>query len=269
MSLLNLNLPIIGGTNANEDPKIRTALSDIQTVVNALDDANIAPGADINGSKLDDATVSTAKLAANSVETAKIATDAVTNDKIDDDAVDTAQIADDAVENAQIADDAVDTAQIADGAVETAQLEASAVTDAKLATNAVTTSKILDGAVTAAKVAGPLGAFMTPAAGVSASGTRPAFARRYSQGLVALQGRLEKDSGLWTTPSTIGSLPANFRPSYTITLLCQGYNSGGGQFGIVAIGIQADGTVLLNSTSSPFVDDINVIDFDGIAFHAA
>jgi len=142
MSLLNLNLPTIGGTNANEDPKIRTALSDIQTVVNALDNANIASGADINGSKLDDATISAAKLASDSVETAKIVNDAVTNDKIGDDAVDTAQIADDAVENAQIADDAVDTAQIADGAVETAQINDGAVTTAKIADDAVTSAKL-------------------------------------------------------------------------------------------------------------------------------
>jgi hypothetical protein len=138
MSLLNLSLPIIGGTNANEDPKIRTALSDIQTVVNALDNANIASGADINGSKLDDATISAAKLAANSVETAKIVNDAVTNDKI--------------------GDDAVDTAQIADGAVTTATIDDNAVTDAKLAastTGTATNSAAVDiGSITARTLPG-------------------------------------------------------------------------------------------------------------------
>jgi|DEB0MinimDraft_3_1074331.scaffolds.fasta_scaffold00292_18 hypothetical protein len=131
MSLLNLNLPIIGGTNANEDPKIRTALSDIQTVVNALDNANIASGADINGSKLDDATVSAAKLASNSVETAKIVNDAVTNDKIADDAVNTAQIADNAVTGAKIASlpDSTTTTLTNDGSVTAGTITARKYTD--------------------------------------------------------------------------------------------------------------------------------------------
>ena len=63
MSQLNLNLPIIGDPNATEDPKVRTALSDIQTVVNSLDNANIASNAGINGSKLLDASIPQSKLA--------------------------------------------------------------------------------------------------------------------------------------------------------------------------------------------------------------
>lgn len=73
MTQLNLNLPVIGQTNATEDPKVRTALSDIQTVVNALDNTNIASAADINGSKLLDSSIATAKLANGAVTTAKLA----------------------------------------------------------------------------------------------------------------------------------------------------------------------------------------------------
>ena len=64
MTQLNLNLPVIGDLNATEDPKIRTALSDIQTVVNSLDNTNLAANADINGSKLLNTSVAAAKLVA-------------------------------------------------------------------------------------------------------------------------------------------------------------------------------------------------------------
>jgi len=69
MTQLNLNLPVIGQTNTTEDPKIRTALSDIQTVVNALDNANIANNAAINGSKLLDGSIAHSKIAAQTIDT--------------------------------------------------------------------------------------------------------------------------------------------------------------------------------------------------------
>lgn len=64
MTQLNLNLPVIGDLNATEDPKVRTALSDIQTVVNSLDNTNLAANADINGSKLLNTSVAAGKLVA-------------------------------------------------------------------------------------------------------------------------------------------------------------------------------------------------------------
>lgn len=46
MGLLSLNLPNLDSLNATEDPKIRTALSSIQTVINGnLDSSNLASGA--------------------------------------------------------------------------------------------------------------------------------------------------------------------------------------------------------------------------------
>ena len=107
MTQLNLNLPVIGQTNATEDPKVRTALSDIQTVVNALDNTNIASAADINGSKLLDSSIATAKLANDAVTAAKIANDAVGSSEIAASAVGTSEIADGAVTNAKIANGAI------------------------------------------------------------------------------------------------------------------------------------------------------------------
>lgn len=93
MAQLNLNLPIIGNPNTTEDPKIRTALSDIETVVNSLDNTNIAANAGINGSKLLDASIAEAKLGSASVTSAKLADNAVTTAKIDSAAVTAAKIA--------------------------------------------------------------------------------------------------------------------------------------------------------------------------------
>ena len=275
MAQISVNYPQTGQPNSTEDPKIATALSTIVTAVNALDDANLVEAANINGSKLLNASIAAAKLASDSVETAKILASAVTTAKIANDAVTADKLADSASTDADravttnhIRDNAITNAKVADNAINTAELASASVTEAKLGSASVTTDKIADSTVTAAKVAGPTGSFLTPVAGVTATATRPAFARKYNQGLVLLQGRLEKNSSVWGNPAQIATLEAGFRPAFTIVVLCTGYNSTGSEFGIVPIAIEADGDVLLNSTSSPYVDNINIIDLDGITFHA-
>lgn len=64
MAQINPNIPIIGDPVATEEPKVKTALEDLVAAINALDDANIASNANINGSKLLNASVSAAKIVA-------------------------------------------------------------------------------------------------------------------------------------------------------------------------------------------------------------
>lgn len=92
MGTISITLPTAGFPNSTEDPKVVTALSTIETVINGnLDDDNIASGANINGSKLNDASIATSKLASGaaaanlgtgSIGTSLIADDAVTVDKL-------------------------------------------------------------------------------------------------------------------------------------------------------------------------------------------
>lgn len=64
MAQINPSIPIIGDPVSTEEPKVKTALETIVAAVNALDNANIASGANINGSKLLDASIQAAKMAA-------------------------------------------------------------------------------------------------------------------------------------------------------------------------------------------------------------
>lgn len=72
MPTLSYSQPIVIG-QPEDFNKVNTSLTEIKNVVNALDDANIAAGANVQGSKLQDSSIATAKLSA----------DAVTNDKLD------------------------------------------------------------------------------------------------------------------------------------------------------------------------------------------
>lgn len=274
MAQIDPDLPIIGASVSTEEPKVKNALEELVSTINSLDSTNLKPDAAITGSQLANTTIPASKLASNAVEEAKILNDAVTADKLRDSAdtdasraVTTNHIRNGAVTTEKIADTAVTTAKITDSNVTTAKIANANVTTAKIADANVTTAKIADGAITEAKVAGSLGAFLVPESGITATGSRPAFARRYSQGLVLLQGRLEKNSGTWTAPTKVGTLSAAYRPAFNIKVLATGYNSGGSTAGIVQIDVQANGDVNIGSTSSPYVSGINVIDFDGITFH--
>lgn len=125
MSQISVNYPVPGDPNSSEDQKVLTALQTIVNAVNALDNANIAPAAGIEGSKLADTSIAAAKLAANAVEEAKILNGAVTTDKLrDDETTD---------ENR-----AVTTNHIRNGAVTTAKVAANAVTSDKVSLTTVT-----------------------------------------------------------------------------------------------------------------------------------
>lgn len=90
-----LQTPTVGEPNSSEDPKIATAVS---TLNGLLDGSN----------KLDGA-----QLSAGSVAAAALASNSVTNAKLDDDAVDSAEIADGAIDTAHIADTQVTDAKLA------------------------------------------------------------------------------------------------------------------------------------------------------------
>lgn len=166
MTQLNLNLPVIGDLNATEDPKIRTALSDIQTVVNALDNTNIAANADINATKLLDSSIATAKLADLAISTAKIADNGVTAAKIAAGAVGASEIADGTVGTSEIADSAVTTAKIANGTIATADLADGAVTGDKITASYVTSQADLGGTSKVAGTHSLSGALTLPSSGI-------------------------------------------------------------------------------------------------------
>jgi dihydroxyacetone kinase DhaKLM complex PTS-EIIA-like component DhaM len=78
MGTINPQVPTVGQPNSTEDPKIASAITTIRDAINGeLDDDNIAASADINGSKLLNASVATAKIADDAVTAAKIATGVV------------------------------------------------------------------------------------------------------------------------------------------------------------------------------------------------
>jgi hypothetical protein len=139
MTQIDPDLPIIGASVSTEEPKVKNALEELVSTINALDTANLKADAGITGGQLADTTIPASKLASNAVETAKIVDDAVTAAKLKD------SVATDA-------DRAVTTDHIRDAAVTTGKVADSAVTTAKLATGAVTTAKIGAAQVTAEKL---------------------------------------------------------------------------------------------------------------------
>lgn len=154
--MTQINLPNRNITGDNLWSQVEDNDDAIVDVVNgAIDNGNIATGADINASKLLDGSISAAKLG----------TDSVTNAKINAGAVDTAEIADDAVTADKLRDDAS--------------------TDGN---RAVTTNHIRDNAVTGAKIAASTTATATNSSGVTGTLT----ARKYADGLVVLQGPLTR-----------------------------------------------------------------------------
>lgn len=141
MAQVSVNYPVVGQANSTEDPKVVTALQALVTAINALDDANIASGANINAAKLLNSSIETGKLADNAVTTAKIADSQVTSAKIADGAIATADIANSAVTSAKIADGTIATGDIANGAV----------TSAKIADGTIVNGDIANGTLSPAK----------------------------------------------------------------------------------------------------------------------
>lgn len=62
MAQVSVNYPVVGQANSTEDQKVVSALTALVTAINSLDDANIAAGANINGSKLLNTSVAAAKI---------------------------------------------------------------------------------------------------------------------------------------------------------------------------------------------------------------
>lgn len=77
MAQVNPDIPVIGNPVATEDPKVKNALEAIVNALNAIDNANIASNADINGAKLLAGSVNTTQLADAAITAAKIAPGAV------------------------------------------------------------------------------------------------------------------------------------------------------------------------------------------------
>jgi hypothetical protein len=83
MGIINPQVPVVGQPNATEEPKIPGAINTIASEINGnLDNANIKTGANINGSKLLNASVVTAKIGPGAITPAQLAALAVLSDKI-------------------------------------------------------------------------------------------------------------------------------------------------------------------------------------------
>lgn len=158
MAQVSVNYPVVGQANSTEDPKVVAALQALVTAINALDDANIASGANINATKLLNSSIETGKLADNAVTTAKIADSQVTSAKIVDGTIATADLADSAVTSAKIADGTIATGDIANGAV----------TSDKIADGTIVNGDISAGTITPGKLAPVVGeATLTADVGLS------------------------------------------------------------------------------------------------------
>ena len=77
MAQVNPDIPVIGNPVATEDPKVKNALEAIVNALNAIDNANIASNADINGAKLLAGSINTTQIADAAITSAKIAPNAV------------------------------------------------------------------------------------------------------------------------------------------------------------------------------------------------
>lgn len=129
MGLISVDYPVPGDPNSSEDQKVLDALQTIVNAVNALDNANIAPAAGIEGSKLSNTSIAAIKLAANAVEESKILNGAVTTDKIGNDAVTADKLRDDASTDSNRA---VTANHIRNGAVTVGKLGAAAVVESNI-----------------------------------------------------------------------------------------------------------------------------------------
>ena len=67
MAQINPNIPILGNPVSTEEPKVKTALETLVSTINALDDANVANNANLNGSKLLDRSVDFGKMIAQPI----------------------------------------------------------------------------------------------------------------------------------------------------------------------------------------------------------
>lgn len=236
MAQINPPLPVVGQPVSTEDPKVRDALSDIVDEVNGLlDNNNIAAAANINGTKLLNA----------SIPTGKLEDDAVTADKLRDDAT-----TDDnrAVTTNHIRNDAVTADKLRDSAV--TDLDR-AVTTNHLRDVSVTTAKIADDAVTEAKLdtTSNWGQDATITYATNYGGTM--VVRKYPGNLVTLSS---SSAGIMNTRTntsgssvTIGdnalmaTIPAGYRPSATQSVPAWSLN--GTTWSINRVNIESDGEV--------------------------
>lgn len=123
----------------------------------------------------------------------------------------------------------------------------------------VGTEEIADGAVTGDKIAASTTTTATNESGVTGTLT----ARKYADGLVVLQGTLDKSSGSWSgTTTTIATLSVGYRPSDLLRIPI--YAVAGFTQQTVFCQINSDGSILLGATSSTTQAQIH-----GITFHAA
>jgi hypothetical protein len=241
-----VNLPNRNITGDNLWSQVEDNDDAIADVVNGnIDNGNIATNADINASKLLDGSITAAKLGTDSVTATKLRADATTD-----------------------ANRPVTTNHIRDAAVTEAKLGSAAVTAAKLGDGAVTTAKITNGAVTSEKVGASSADFISPSSGVTSVLGNPAASRKFAQGLIVLQGVLQKDSGSWTTTSAIGTLPAGYRPGFTQQHATVGSTSTGTNV-LVRVTISTAGVITANiGSGSPFSASHNEVILDGITFYA-
>jgi len=117
----------------------------------------------------------------------------------------------------QVEDNDQVIADVVNGDLDASNLADGAVTTAKIGDSQVTTDKLNNGAVTGAKLAASSTANATNGSGVTGTLT----ARKYSDGLVVLTGRLTKTAG-WNNAETAGTLPAGYRPSANLEILIVG-----------------------------------------------
>jgi hypothetical protein len=228
MAQITVNYPVPGDPNSTEDQKVLTALQTLVNTINSLDNANLTGTAGIEGSKLANTSISASKLASNAVEESKILADAVTAEKLRD----------------------------------SADTDANrAVTTNHIRNSAVTTEKVADSAITTAKLSTPTTDTATNDASVGA-GT--VTARRYTDGLVILEGGLIKGSGTWAAGDTIATLPAGFRPAQS-TSACVWVSSA---TGATRITIDTAGVI---SVTSGLLSGVAAaaIDCNGVVFQGA
>lgn len=193
-------------------------------------------------SAIPDGAVTSAKIDDGAVTTGKIGDGAVTSSKIDYRAVTAGKIAELAVTTAKISDEAVSTEKIAYGAV----------TKEKIANQAVDTYAIEDGAVTGAKMSDTGWRDVTVIDGFASFSTAAPARYRKIGSVVFLTGALKPTSDMPVTDSgtpvelVAFEMPAGFRPTKTISVLCQG--SGDGKW---LMQIYANGRVTVSRYSGP------------------
>jgi hypothetical protein len=260
MAQINPPLPVVGQPVSTEDPKVRDALSDIVDEVNGLlDNNNIAAAANINGTKLLNASIPTGKLEDDAVTADKLRDDATTDDNR---AVTTNHIRNDAVTADKLRDSAVTDL---DRAVTTNHLRDISVTTDKLANAAVTTAKLGDAQVTNAKVAltASTGTFSYSSgySALSSADYAPLSLRKAVDGRVTICGGFQRTSN-FSINGLVGTVPEGFRPSGPIYFTAlNGFN--GSTIGMV---LYAFGELRTQYTTGSAVSGASII---GSSFYAA